>query len=138
MSKQTETSIVYTTSHLALVPLSAIPAYSVSKAALNAFILCLRDQLRESPVEIIELLPPVVQTELHDYIDKGSGRQMGMPAGDFANEAYEGLASGNDQIIIGGLGLPGHPNKVDALYKEVIAKRRTAFEGLANTMRGNA
>ena len=52
-----------TTSNLAIVPAFALPAYSASKAALNAFILCLRDQLRNSSVKIIEVSPPPVQSE---------------------------------------------------------------------------
>ncbi|KAJ5196586.1 Glucose/ribitol dehydrogenase [Penicillium cf. viridicatum] len=36
-----------TTSLLALVPAPRIPAYSAAKAALNAFLYCLREQLRE-------------------------------------------------------------------------------------------
>lgn len=137
MGKKTETSIIYTTSHIALVPASVLPAYSASKAALNAFILCLRNQIRDTPVKIIELLPPVVQTELHDYIGPERGRKLGMPADEFADQAYKGLASGSDQVLVGGLGLPGQGNKIDPLYKDFIGKRRTAFEGFADIMRSH-
>lgn len=51
-----------TGSNLAIVPAEPIPAYSASKAALNAFVLCLRGQLRETNVSIIELSPPAVQS----------------------------------------------------------------------------
>jgi hypothetical protein len=48
------------------------------------------------------------------------GRQLGMPLGAFTDEAYKGLASGNDQIIIGAVG------PADT-FNEIIDKRRTAF-----------
>jgi short-subunit dehydrogenase involved in D-alanine esterification of teichoic acids len=40
-----------------------LPAYSASKAALNSFILCLRDQLRNTNVNVTELSPPAVQSK---------------------------------------------------------------------------
>ena len=57
------------------------------------------------------------------------GRQFGMPLAAFIDEAYKGLASGSDQTIIGAIG----PNDT---FHEIIDKRRTAFENLANRMRG--
>lgn len=57
------TNLGSTTSLLALVPAPRIPAYSAAKAALNAFAYCLRDQLRESNVKVIELAPPLVSSE---------------------------------------------------------------------------
>ena len=57
------TSLDSTGSHLAIVPASTLPAYSASKAALNVFVLCLRDQLRNSSVKIIEISPPPVQSK---------------------------------------------------------------------------
>lgn len=52
-----------TGSNVAIVPASTLPAYSASKAALNVFTLCLRDQLRNTSVKIIEISPPQVQSE---------------------------------------------------------------------------
>ncbi|CRL27766.1 Short-chain dehydrogenase/reductase SDR [Penicillium camemberti] len=55
LSKSTPTSFIFTSSLLALVPAPRIPAYSAAKAAMNAFLYCLRDQLRESSVKVIDL-----------------------------------------------------------------------------------
>ncbi|KAL6719981.1 hypothetical protein ACLMJK_001902 [Lecanora helva] len=130
-AKNTETSLIYTTSNLAIVPAAALPAYSASKAALNAFILCLRDQLRNSQVKVIELSPPVVQTELHDYMGKDQGRQLGMPLSAFTDEAYKRLTSGDDQIVIGSIG------PADA-FNDLVNKRKAAFEDLAKMMRSHS
>ncbi|KIX04647.1 uncharacterized protein Z518_05517 [Rhinocladiella mackenziei CBS 650.93] len=129
MDKKFNTGLIYTGSNLAIVPATGLPAYSASKAALNAFVLCLRDQLRNSRVKVIELSPPPVQTELHDYMGEEQGRELGMPVDAFTDAAYKGLASGSDQIVIGSVG-PANT------FNEIIDKRRTAFENLAKLMRG--
>jgi short-subunit dehydrogenase involved in D-alanine esterification of teichoic acids len=103
-AKDTESSLIYTTSALALVPISRCPNYCASKAALHHFILCLRRQLQGSKIKVIEIFPPAVQTELHDekhQPDIKNGRLIGMPLDEFTNEAYEGLVDGLDQIPVG-------------------------------------
>ena len=107
-----------------------MPAYSASKAALNSFTLCLREQLTyaSSNVKILEVSPPVVQTELHDYMGLEKGRALGMPLNQFCDEAYNGLASGKDQVVIGSIGPPD-------TFIDIVDKRRGAFEFLAKMMR---
>jgi len=104
LAKKTESALIYTTSGLALVPIIRCPNYCATKAALHQFILCLRVQLRESKVKVIEIFPPAVQTELHDakhQPDIKDGRSLGMPLDEFTDEAYKGLASGYEQIPVG-------------------------------------
>ncbi len=55
--------IVMITSGLAYVPLVAAPTYSASKAAIHSYAVSLRMQLA-GRVEVIELVPPGVQTDL--------------------------------------------------------------------------
>lgn len=66
MSRKTQTTLMYTTSGLALTPMMRVPNYCASKAAMHHFILSLRLQLQDSKVKVVELIPPAVQTELHD------------------------------------------------------------------------
>ena len=63
MAKKTETSLIYTTSGLALVPISRCSNYCASKAALHHWILCLRKQLMDTKIKVVELFPPAVQSE---------------------------------------------------------------------------
>lgn len=65
LKKPSPTSIVFTGSNLAIIPAPRILGYSASKAALNAFTLCLRDQLRDTNVRVLELSPPPVQSKFH-------------------------------------------------------------------------
>lgn len=61
--QQPDAAIVTVTSGLAFVPLAAAPTYSASKAAIHSYTVSLRTQL-EGKVEVIELAPPGVQTDL--------------------------------------------------------------------------
>ena len=63
LSGQPDAAIVNVTSGLAFVPLVAAPTYSATKAAIHSYTLSLRSQL-DGKVEIIELAPPGVQTDL--------------------------------------------------------------------------
>jgi uncharacterized oxidoreductase len=56
-------AIVNVSSGLAFVPLVATPTYSATKAAIHSYSQSLRDAL-SGKVEVIELAPPAVQTEL--------------------------------------------------------------------------
>ena len=66
-------------------------------------ILAMRQQLKDanSNVKIIELFPPAVQTELHDFEHGDKGKHIGMPLKDFTEEAFEGLsADDNEQVPV--------------------------------------
>lgn len=56
-------AIVNVTSGLAFVPLTTTPTYNATKAAMHSYTLSLREQL-SGRVEVIELAPPAVQTDL--------------------------------------------------------------------------
>lgn len=94
-----ETSLIYTTSGLALVPMPPCPNYSASKAALHHLVLVLREQLGSGPgnIKVIEIIPPAVQTELHGE----GGKQIGMPLEEFMDEAWGKLENGHEQISVG-------------------------------------
>lgn len=105
LQKQSVSSaITFVTSGLALIPLPRCPNYCASKAALHHLILSMRHQLEGSNVKIIEILPPAVQTELHDakhQPDIKDGGNIGMPLDEFTAEAWKGLVSGKEQIPVG-------------------------------------
>ena len=60
---QKHAAIVNVSSGLAFVPLVATPTYSATKAAMHSYSVSLREQLK-GKIEVIELVPPAVQTEL--------------------------------------------------------------------------
>lgn len=57
-------AIVATSSNLAFMPRADFPTYCASKAFLHSWLQSLRHQLRHDAVEVLELTPPYVRTEL--------------------------------------------------------------------------
>lgn len=57
-------AIVNVTSGLAFMPSALTPTYCAAKAALHSYTQSLRFQLRDTSVQVIEIIPPQVQTAL--------------------------------------------------------------------------
>ncbi len=64
LERQPRSAVMNVTSGLAFVPGSGVPTYSATKAAMHSYTLSLRHQLRGSSIDVIELIPPYVQTNL--------------------------------------------------------------------------
>lgn len=79
LKTQDAAAIVNVTSGLAYVPMPKAATYCATKAALHSYTVSLRHMLAGS-VEVIELIPPAVQTEL---TPGQSNREGYMPLGDF-------------------------------------------------------
>ena len=69
-------TILATSSALAFVPRASFPAYCASKAFLHSWLQSVRHQLRSVPVEVLELSPPYVQTELSGPHQRSDPRAM--------------------------------------------------------------
>src|SRR5436190_2601771 len=66
-------TVINVSSGLAFVPLPAAPIYSATKAAIHSYTQSLRFQLEETGVEVIELMPPVVKTDMTSELAEGDG-----------------------------------------------------------------
>ena len=65
-------TLINVSSALAYVPLPCLPIYCATKAAIHSYTQSLRFQLEDTGVEIIELMPPAVRTEMTaDLPDEG-------------------------------------------------------------------
>ena len=60
--KQTDPVILTVSSGLASVPLTITPTYSATKAAIHSYTQSLRIQLADTPIQVIEVVPPAVRT----------------------------------------------------------------------------
>ncbi len=82
--QQPKATIMTVTSGLAFIPLALTPTYCATKAAIHSWTQSVRYQLRDTSVEVLELAPPYVQTELMGSQQAADPRAM--PLADFINE----------------------------------------------------
>lgn len=66
---QPRSAVLNVTSQLAFLPKALAPTYCATKAALHSYTQSLRFQLRNTAVQVIEIIPPGVQTGLRDERD---------------------------------------------------------------------
>ena len=84
--------IINVSSGLAFVPLPIAPTYSATKAAIHSYTQSLRVQLAGTGVQVVELIPPGVQTDLMDQ----AARNQGMPLPAFLTEVMDILRTDPD------------------------------------------
>ena len=85
LEKQPHAAIINVSSGLAFLPLAHTPTYCATKAAIHSWTLSLRHQLRNTSIEVLELIPPYVQTDLMD----GADDPRAMPLPQFIAEAMQ-------------------------------------------------
>ena len=93
LQRQADPVIMATTSNLAFVPRARFPTYCATKAFLHSWLQSLRYQLRDGPVEVLELAPPYVRTALTGQHQETDPR--GMPLDAFVAEVM-GLLEAHD------------------------------------------
>jgi uncharacterized oxidoreductase len=92
--KQPHATILTISSGLAFVPMAPTPTYNATKAAIHSYTQALRYQLKSTSVEVIELVPPYVQTELMG--SKQASDPRAMPLADYLRETIEILKTQPD------------------------------------------
>ncbi len=94
---QPRAAVVNVTSGLAFSPLANVPVYCATKAALRSFTLSLRHQFEGTPIEVVEIIPPAVDTDLG-----GPGlHTFGAPLNDFADDIWKQLEEGKQEAAYG-------------------------------------
>lgn len=87
-------TLVNVTSGLAFVPASPIAVYSATKAFFHSYTLSTRYILNKKGIEVIELIPPALNTDLG-----GVGIHNNFPpVSGFVDHVIEGLKEGKDEI----------------------------------------
>ena len=89
LKAQENAAIINVTSGLAFVPMPRTATYSATKAAMHSYTVSLRAKL-EGKIEVIELAPPAVQTEL---TPGQSTREGYMPLDEFIEETMLGFTA---------------------------------------------
>jgi uncharacterized oxidoreductase len=118
LSEQASSTIVTVSSGLAFVPLPITPTYNATKAAIHAFSEILRVQLADTPIQIIELVPPGVRTALMNQEESPNA----MPLEDFLDEVIALLESEPDakEILVDNVKFLRHAT-ANGKYDEVLA-----------------
>ncbi|TAM74436.1 MAG: SDR family NAD(P)-dependent oxidoreductase [Candidimonas sp.] len=113
LKKQAQSTVVNVSSGLAFLTLAHTPTYCATKAAIHAYSDALRYQLRNTPVGVVELVPPYVQTELMGNHQVSDPRAM--PLAEFIDEVMNILQT--------------QPDVQEVLVKRVLPMRLAAEQG---------
>jgi uncharacterized oxidoreductase len=113
LQKQPRATIMTVSSGLAFAPLVLTPTYCATKAAIHSWTECLRYQLQSTNIQVVELVPPYVQTELQGSQQATDPRAM--PLKDFLAEAIHLIQT--------------QPNATEILVERVKPQRFSASNG---------
>jgi len=90
-------TIINVTSGLAFIPLAKVPVYCATKAFMRSFTLSLRHTLRSTGIEVIEMIPPALNTDLG-----GKGIHDGQPAvSDFVESVFQQMKEEKTELTFG-------------------------------------
>jgi len=90
-------TVMNVTSGLSFVPLTKVPVYSATKSFFHAYTISLRHLLKAKNIEVIELIPPALNTDLG-----GKGLHDAFPAvSEFIESAFRQLLEGKNEIVFG-------------------------------------
>ena len=108
-------TIINVTSGLGFVPIARMAVYSATKAFMHSFTLSLRHLLKSKGIEVIEIIPPAVNTDLG-----GKGRHDYAPSvEEFVTAVISQLNEQNIEISYG---------FSEGMIKAGYEERKTAFE----------
>lgn len=113
LMKQKSATIITVTSGLAYAPLIMTPTYSATKAAIHSYTQSLRYQLKGTSIEVKELVPPYVQTELMGQ--RQASDPFAMPLREFIDEVMAILKS--------------NPEAEEILVQRVLPQRTSSYQG---------
>ena len=90
-------TVINVTSGLSFTPLTKVPVYSATKAFFHSFTLSLRHLLKAKNIEVVEIIPPALNTDLgapglHDAYP---------PVSDFIASIFKQLEAGKNELTFG-------------------------------------
>ena len=110
-------TIINITSGLAFVQLTKVPVYCATKAFFHSFTLSLRHLLKSKNIEVIEMIPPALNTDLG-----GKGLHDGQPAvKDFIDSIFAQMSEGKTELTFGfsGVMAKASPEVISATFNKM-------------------
>jgi uncharacterized oxidoreductase len=90
-------TIINVTSALAFVQLTKVPVYCATKAFFHSYTLSLRHLLKSRSIEVIEMIPPALNTDLGG---KGLHNEC-PPVSDFIDAVFQQIKEGKTELTFG-------------------------------------
>ncbi len=110
-------TIINVTSGLAFVQLAKVPVYCATKAFFHSFTLSLRHLLKTKNIEVIEMIPPALNTDLG-----GKGLHDGQPpVSDFIDAVFQQIKEGKTELTFGfsDVVAKATPEAINATFKRM-------------------
>lgn len=118
LTQQPRAMIVNVTSALSVIPKESAPVYCATKAAMHVFSKALRYQLEPTPIQVLEVIPPLVDTEM------SCGRGKGKVSPELvAVRVLRGMARDRHELRIGKVKLLFALNRVLPSVAESMVRR---------------
>lgn len=96
LKQQPSATLVNVSSVLAFVPMAMSAVYSSTKAALHSYTMSLRWNLKDTSVDVLELSPPWVQTDLLNSKEE----PRAMPLQEFIDETIAVLGTDTTEVLV--------------------------------------
>jgi uncharacterized oxidoreductase len=100
--KKPSAVIINVSSGLGFMPMLATPIYNATKAAIHTYTLVLRQQLKDTPVKVFEIVPPMVDTDLNKTGRAGTpAKYRGISVAEYIPTIMKALENDVETIFYG-------------------------------------
>jgi uncharacterized oxidoreductase len=102
LMKRPSAAVINVSSGLGFMPMLKTPVYSATKAAIHTYSVVLRQQLKDTSVKVIEIVPPMVDTGLNKEGRDGAHLKFrGIGLSEYIPTVIKGLEDDADMIFHG-------------------------------------
>jgi len=100
LMKKPSAAIINISSGLAFMPMLDTPIYNATKAAIHTYSLVLRQQLKDTSVKVIEIVPPMVDTDLNkEGRNAAHAKFRGISVAEYMPTVIDGLRNDAETIF---------------------------------------
>lgn len=102
LTQRPSAAIINVSSGLGFMPMANTPIYSATKAAIHIYSLVLRQQLKNTPAKVVEIVPPMVDTGLNKAgRDAAHLKFRGISLSEYIPTVIKGLENDAEMIFYG-------------------------------------